>query len=280
MVSQTSGVPLKISIGENDYGRHKTFLPGAYSLGEILEKNGYTNYLLLGSDSEFGGRKLYFESHGNYNIWDYTSAIEENRMKESDRVWWGYSDNDLFKYAKEQLSEISQKNEPFNYTILTVDTHFTDGYVCNDCENEFEDQYSNVIRCSSKKVAEFVDWLKIQPFYENTTIIISGDHITMQSDIEELASKNNYNERTVYNAIINSAIQNTETTKNRRFFTMDMYPTTLASIGAKIEGERLGLGTNLFSETQTLAEKYGENLVREELQKKSIFYNNKLIYNQ
>ena len=47
MVSHTAGIPLKISIGDNDYGNHSTFLPGAYTLGEVLEQNGYKNYLLF-----------------------------------------------------------------------------------------------------------------------------------------------------------------------------------------------------------------------------------------
>ena len=277
MVSQTSGVPLKISIGENDYGNHSSFLPGAYSLGEILEENGYTNYLLIGSESEFGGRKQYFESHGNYNIWDYNSAIEEKRMTSDEKVWWGYSDEDLFKYAKEQLKEISKKETPFNFTMLTVDTHFTDGYVCKNCDNTFEDQYSNVIKCSSKQVSEFIDWVKEQPFYENTTIIITGDHLTMQYSTEEEAKENNYTERTIYNAFLNTVTEANNTT-NRQFFTLDMFPTTLAAIGAKIEGERLGLGTNLFSNEKTLAEKYGIQYVRDELEKKSKFYDKKLLY--
>lgn len=279
MVAHTSGVPLKISIGDNDYGKHSSFLPGAYTLGEVLEKNGYKNYLLIGSESEFGGRKQYFESHGNYEIWDYISALEENRMEESQKVWWGYSDNDLFKYAKEQLTEISKKEQPFNYTMLTVDTHFTDGYKCEDCESKFQDQYSNVISCSSKKVSEFIQWIQEQPFYENTTIIISGDHLTMQAQIGEEASDKGYSERSVYNAIINANAEPRQTT-NRKFFTIDMYPTTLAALGVKIEGERLGLGTNLFSDKSTLAERYGVEYVREEIEKKSTFYNKRLIYSK
>ena len=279
MVAHTSGVPLKISIGQNDYGKHSSFLPGAYTLGEVLEENGYKNYLLIGSESEFGGRKQYFESHGNYKIWDYISALEEKRMEESQKVWWGYSDNDLFKYAKEQLTEISKNEQPFNYTMLTVDTHFTDGYKCEDCERKFQDQYSNVISCSSKKVSEFIQWIQEQPFYENTTIIISGDHLTMQAQIGEEASEKEYGERSVYNAIINANVEPVQT-NNRKFFTIDMYPTTLAALGVKIEGERLGLGTNLFSDKSTLAEKYGVEYVREEIEKKSSFYNKKLIYNK
>ena len=62
--------------------------------------------------------------------------------------------------------------------------------------------------------------------------------------------------------------------KNRQFTTMDMFPTTLASMGVIIEGDQLGLGTNLFSEKQTLAEKYGMDTVNEELVKDSKFFNN------
>ena len=37
---------------------------------------------------------------------------------------------------------------------------------------------------------------------------------------------------------------------------MDMFPTTLASLGAVIDGDRV-IGTNLFSDKPTLAEELG-----------------------
>ena len=30
--------------------------------------------------------------------------------------------------------EIAKEDEPFNFTMLTTDTHFTDGYVENFCK--------------------------------------------------------------------------------------------------------------------------------------------------
>ena len=39
--------------------------------------------------------------------------------------------------------------------------------------------------CSSKRVTDFVNWIQEQDFYENTTIVISGDHPTMDSDFCE-----------------------------------------------------------------------------------------------
>lgn len=53
MTAQTLGLPLKLSIEENSLGEYSVFLGGAYGLGEILEENGYHNFLLLGSDATF-----------------------------------------------------------------------------------------------------------------------------------------------------------------------------------------------------------------------------------
>lgn len=97
----------------------------------------------------------------------------------------------------------------------------------------------------------------------------------MQSNFFD--ESNNY-QRTIYNTFINSRID-TKHNKNREFSTLDMFPTTLASLGVEIEGDRLGLGTNLFSGKETLIEKYGFDYVNEEVLKRSEFYNNKLLGN-
>ena len=74
MVAQTSGIPLitsSESLNTNDYGsKRQDFLPGAYSLGEVLDKEGYNQMLFIGSEGEFAGRNKYFEQHGNYEIRD------------------------------------------------------------------------------------------------------------------------------------------------------------------------------------------------------------------
>ena len=45
-------------------------------------------------------------------------------------------------------------------------------------------------------VNDFINWIKEQDFYENTTIVIVGDHLTMQSDFYE--EKEGY-KRSIYN---------------------------------------------------------------------------------
>ena len=179
-------------------------------------------------------------------------------------------DKKLFDIAKDTLKEKAASDEPFNLTMLTVDTHFEDGYVCDECDDTFgENQYANVMACSSRRVAEFVKWVQSQDFYENTTIVISGDHLTMDSDFCEDVP-DTY-ERKVFTTYINAPVQPTDTTKYREYSTFDQFPTTLAALGVSIEGNHLGLGTNLFSSEITLIEKYDKNVVDDELEKQSDF---------
>lgn len=285
LVAETSGLPLKLfayddSSTDNSMNKYASFMPGAISLGDILETQGYRNYFMAGSDFEFGGRLNYFIQHGNYEIFDYYSAIEEGKISADYHVWWGFEDAKLYSYAKEKLLELAQEEEPFNFSLLTVDTHHQDGYLCELCPDTYNDRYSNVWACASSQVDEFVKWIQQQDFYKNTTIVISGDHCSMDTDFYgDLAYDKHHGatKRKVYNAIINPAVQPIQQ-KNRKFTTLDLFPTVLASMGATMEGNRLGLGTNLFSEEQTLSEKYGYDKLFEELNKKSAFYDKNILY--
>lgn len=274
MVTQTSGVTIKVPLDADTYSGENGYMPGIVSIGEILEKEGYHQTLLLGSDAAFASRDSYFTEHGNYEIVDINTLKEQGRLPEDYHEWWGFEDEKLFQFAKEELTRLAESGEPFNLTMLTADTHFPDGYVCSLCEDHYEEQYNNVLSCSSEQIYDFISWIQEQPFYENTTIVLSGDHFTMDptflDDIDE-----DY-VRTIYNCFINSAVEPVQE-KNREFATFDMFPTTLAAMGVKIEGEHLGLGTNLFSDEKTLTEYYGYELLDEELQKNSDFYNTKFL---
>ena len=268
LFGQTTGLPLSIPIDGNSMDTQESFLPGVTSLGDILEQQGYRQTFMIGSDGNFGGRSLYFTDHGNYDIKDYYYYQSQGKFDKDYWVWWGFEDQKLFEYAKEELTALAAQDQPFNFTLLTVDTHFEDGYVCGLCGNEHgENQYGNVLSCSSRQIKEFVEWIRQQDFYENTTIVISGDHPTMDKDFCE--GIDDAYERKVYTAYINSAVTPEDPEWTRAYSTFDNYPTTLASLGVSIEGERLGLGTNLFSSRSTLTEVYGNPYINQELTRKS-----------
>ncbi|NLB20032.1 MAG: LTA synthase family protein [Clostridium sp.] len=276
MFSHSTGLPLKVPVQGNSLSDFSTFFPGAISIGQILKEEGYKNYLMLGSDATFGGRRNFYTLHGDYEIYDYDVAIEKQVIPEDYKVWWGFEDEKLYSWAKEELIEISKKEEPFNFTMLTVDTHHEDGYVCSLCEEEFDDQYANVIACASRQIDDFIKWIQDQDFYENTSIVIVGDHPTMDSDFKEDINRNYTS--TTYNTFINSGISvSEERLRNRDFYAFDLFPTTLASLGVEIMGDRVALGTNLFSDEDTLFVIHGKSM-HEELLKKSRFYDNKFLF--
>lgn len=141
-------------------------------------------------------------------------------MREDEQVWWGFEDSRLFEWAKEEIIDLAQRKEPFSISILTANTHFIDGYLENGAENIYESQYENVHAHSSKQVYDFINWLREQDFYEMTTIIIIGDHRSMQPG-EFYSSKmvpGYY--RTIYNTIINSTEEPIQS-KNRDFTILD-----------------------------------------------------------
>ena len=274
MVGHTAGVPLKVPDGitdwQNGYGKNGHFLPGLSNLQTILKENGYYQTLMVGSNAAFGGRETYYNTHGVDKIYDLSTARKDGIVDSGYFVWWGMEDLYLFEYAKQELEKISQQEQPFAFTLLTVDTHHVGGYACAYCGNEYEENYENVISCSSRQVSAFLEWLQTQDFYENTTIIITGDHCSMDKGYFTRNVDENYS-RHVYNCFINAAATPYET-KRRQFSALDMFPTTLAAMGCAIEGDRLGLGVNLFSRQPTLMERMGYDDFYNELAKKSDFY--------
>ena len=274
MVAQTAGVPLKtpstLSDRYNGYGKDGVFLPGLTSLTSVLKDNGYRQALMVGSDVSFGGRDAYYKSHGIDEIYDLYTARADDIIPEDYYVWWGMEDMYLFQYATEKISELAADDQPFAFTMLTVDTHHVGGYKCALCDSDHAENYENVISCSSRQVYEFVRWLQGQDFYDNTTIVITGDHRTMDNGYISRNVDESYTRR-VYNCFINAAAEPVQA-KNREFTTLDMFPSILAALGCQIDGNRLGLGTNLFSSIPTLAEVMGYDAFCSEIEKDSEYY--------
>lgn len=271
------GLPLKLSTDPNAYGQNGSFLPGAQGVGDILHNQGYTQTFICGSDSKFAGRDVFYKTHNYDKVIDHQYAMDNKLIPEGYKVWWGYEDAKLFEIAKNEITNLAQTGNPFNVTMLTADTHFPGGYVQPETENKFKEQYGNVIFHSSKQVLEFVSWAQSQPFYENTSIVLTGDHSSMDTDFFKDLDTNEYT-RTPYNLFINAKpTTNVKNYSNRKYMVEDLFPTIISSLGISISGNKLGLGTDLFSDEKTLMEIYGVNEVSDHFNQRSIFYETVLL---
>lgn len=281
MVNMSSGLPMKMSNEPNSYGTDGSFLPGAYTMMDLLKDNGYQQSVMFGSSAVFGGLNYYYETHGGLEVMDHRWALKTGRIPEGYKVWWGYEDEKLYEYAKEELTRLSETGEPFSFIMETADTHRPGGYLKEGSPQPYPSPYANAVAFSTAETVKFVRWIQEQPFYENTTIVLIGDHISMETDFFEFYKFNDSYLRTQYNLILNpdpSVAQLSESRqRNREYANYDMFPTILASIGIKVEGERLGVGTNLFSNKDTLFEEYGVDFVNNDMEKKSDIYNNEIL---
>lgn len=274
MVNMGMGIPLKIPMNGNSYGKSGYFLPGAVGIGDILHKEGYNQTIMFGADADFGGLTTYFTTHGHYKIFDVKYARKQKLIPKDYNVWWGFEDDKLYKFAKDEITRLSKEGKPFNFTMETADTHFQDGYLSKNAPTPHKNQYANVISYSDEEAVKFIKWIQAKPFYDNTTIVITGDHRSMDKKFfKDFNPKYN---RTVFNLILNPAVKPNKTT-DRQYAPLDFYPTTLSAMGVEIKGHRLGLGTDLFSKEPTLIERDGFKKFDKELSIRSNYYDKEFV---
>lgn len=273
LLGMTAGIPFSLEVfGEeshNNLGNYDLILPGLTTLGDVLAQKGYTQEFLCGSDASFAGRDKYFQQHGGYEIFDLHSARKQGYVPNDYYVWWGVEDHRLFDIAKDEVTRLAAGEAPFNLTMLTVDAHHVNGYICSECRADYSDRLANVVACTDRLVSEFIEWCREQPFFEDTVIILAGDHPRMDT---ALVKNVDVEDRVMYNCFINTDTVPQASLTNRSFTSFDMFPTTLAALGFSIEGERLGLGTNLFSSVPTLTEQNGYEWLEDEIKKYSDYY--------
>ncbi|MBZ8177668.1 sulfatase-like hydrolase/transferase [Corynebacterium sp. 3HC-13] len=271
MINMEAGVPMKTSIAGGT--AEAMFYPKFPTMGELLHDNGYNTELMMGADASWGGLGDYYREHGDFLVFDHAYAINHGYLPEGYKEWWGYEDDKIYEFAKREITRLSQQPKPFYFILENADTHFPDGYKSPKITEEpFDTQYGNVIFYSQAQVMKFVQWVQQQPFAQDTSIMIVGDHRSMDKAFFDGWDKDY--ERTIVNMILNPAIAPPprERMHRRDFAPFDLFPTALAAIGANIKNDRAGIGTNLFSGRKTLIEEHGLQSINDALAKRSEFY--------
>lgn len=254
-IAKYCAVPLKFPA----YDSIQVFLPKAMCIQDLLDKNGYHQVFVQGTDKKFASFGYFIETHSNIEMHDF-SYFEKNGMVGKDISGWGMDDSKLFEHLKEDITNISG-NRPFAVYAMTMDTHWPMGHIAKNCgigEDDLKDKsgtYRKALQCSSKYVGDFLDWAKKQEWFDNTLIVIQGDHIIPDMLRNLLSMPPSDSSKYWYNVFINAPKPENI---YRKFSAFDIYPTILEMMGAKLgDGHRLALGTSLLSEEKTLLEILG-----------------------
>lgn len=283
LASQLCGVPL-VNIGFDIHKNSKNYdvlLANAPSIFSILKLNGYKTASIFGSDEHFTQLGNFFLYHGFDEVCGlrcYSSrgfSIEKNKG-----FAYNFSDKFTYERLKEWLNKNANTNN-FAVAMQTIDTHFPTGYVSKEFV-KFND-HRDSIRAASIQLNDFIGWAKRQSWYENTTIVIVGDHPWLDgpNDFTKRFTSKSKN-RQALNLFLNSVYKDKGLhVEKKAYSSMDIAPTILDAIGVKytsklgtnnLTNDHFGLGVSLFSNKETLLSKYGEREVKKQLNRRDPFY--------
>ena len=150
----------------------------------ILSEYGYETYWIHGYKKSFYNRENFFPSLGFKYIADRAVIEQAGYTKQ---LGWGVADDDLFKYT---LATLEKSKKPFFAEVLTLSNHFP--YLWDwgiefppelelpaDIKESIEaayPAYKRGIYFTDYQLGKFWQAFKNSPLYENTLVIITGDH--------------------------------------------------------------------------------------------------------
>ncbi|SHL48706.1 LTA synthase family protein [Fibrobacter sp. UWEL] len=253
--SRTLGIPFIINYEKTPVLHHYK------SLYKILNENGYKQIFFQGNGGLYKEFQSFVIDQKVDEAYGPEDLIQRLNLKERNLPnGKTVPDKDTFKFANQILDTIS---EPFSLTFFTIDTHAPQGMYDPNCiisDNNNKDEHLKAsIRCASKELGKFITALKTKKFYENTSIIIFGDHLFMGTRLV-----NEFPHRKWIDIFLNAP--KVPISENRLFSDIDMFPTMLSSLNFEIDGSSLGFGTDLFSDKQTLLESIGLDSLNKEIE--------------
>ncbi|MCD1126040.1 phosphoglycerol transferase I [Jinshanibacter sp. LJY008] len=258
LVNTQCGIPLSLPQG-NSANNMSSFLDGAKCIAQYFNENGYKNIFIRGSEKEFAGGDKFLSQHGWDEIHDKSYFLENNLADNSNISGWGIEDDILLAHSYNQFEKLSQKNEKFLLSLLTVNTHPPSGKVLEPCLEYIPKKMNNNILssvyCSDILIGEFVNKIIKSPYFENTIIVIVSDHLMMPNDADEQLNSHEKDRRNNF-IIIKKGMNNIKINKVGTL--MDTWPTILGLSNNK--NNEMGFGSNLFiKENSALISYYLKN---------------------
>lgn len=181
-------------------------------LPDILNKVGYNQIFIGGADKKLFNKGNYLLSHNYDIVEDKDSLVLQYPNAEQYLTDWGVADKEIFEIAQDKYIQLSNTNKPFNMTILTTATHNIDGLYDSRCKNSTDNTLLNAVECTNDLLKDFINFLKNQPNYKDTLIVIMPDHIQYEMNIlDDIISSN---EKQPYLILLNSNHPKTIINKN------------------------------------------------------------------
>ncbi len=245
MVASQCGIPLFAPFEGNASASVSSFFPQNICLGDILKNSGYENYFIQGANLRFAGKDVFLKSHG----FDHLIGAEELKTQVKDPAYrndWGFYDDTVLDEVWQKYEELARSGKRFSLFALTVDTHHPDGFISRTCDRKsytFDgkpNQSFSAVTCSQQHIAALINKIKASPWFKDTVIVVSSDHLAMNNTAWKYLNKE---DRKNLFFVIRGDEEQQDTLAMKRN-TMDNGATVLDVLGGD---NSIGLGRSSFS---------------------------------
>ncbi|WP_257820209.1 LTA synthase family protein [Salipaludibacillus agaradhaerens] len=153
-----------------------------YALPEILNENGYYTASMHGNNGSFWNRNVMYNQFG----YDDFYTKDDYEITEENSVGWGLKDIDFMEQSVEHMLDMPQ---PFEVKLITLTNHFPfdldeeDMYIDRfDSNSNTLNKYFPTVRYMDESIKVLFERLKEEGLYEDSIIVIYGDHDGISSN--------------------------------------------------------------------------------------------------
>lgn len=147
-----------------------------YALPQVLKEQGYYTNVQHANDSSFWNRDVVYPNFGYDKFYD----VDSFEINEENSIGWGLKDKEFFKQSVGHMKEMPQ---PFYSKLITLTNHYP--FVLEDEDISIEagdfpsktlNRYFQTVKYSDEALRGFVQELKDNGLYENSILVVYGDH--------------------------------------------------------------------------------------------------------
>lgn len=150
------------------------------ALPNILKKEGYYSAAMHAFTNTFWNREIV------YNKFGFDKFYYNNSYSTDKSIVWGINDKDFFV---ESIAHIRDTPKPFYSFMITVTTHYPFGYFSHENKihtGDFEgtqiDDYIEDMVFLDDAIGMLIKKLKEEGLYDETMVVIYGDHRGLRDD--------------------------------------------------------------------------------------------------
>ena len=155
-----------------------------YGLPWILRDNGYTAWAFHGYEKEFWNRNNAYINQG------FQRFISQDDYDLVETIGFGITDGEFFKQSMDYLKKLDKLDDnPFYAFMITLTSHnpfkMPEEYQILNIKAEHKDtllgNYIQSVHYLDKALGEFIEELKKEGLYDESLLVIYGDHFAINS---------------------------------------------------------------------------------------------------